>query len=377
MSPGADPTHEPAVRAFCSYAHKDNDSFSRTVEYLVEDFRSLHEAETGRILDIFFDRNSIGWGQDLRGAISDSVENATFFIPVITARYFQSSWCRDELLSFYGKCRALGVTELILPLVIAGKSQISEDSEDELVRIIARVRYIDWTNIWQHGRGSAAWNLGITELVQRLAERQEPIETRLAARALGGPSVDSPGQNSERVVTAPDSSSLAEQLERFGADGEPVLDAVAAVVGDLRKLLGDLRYDFDRIEIVDQYAVRSALDKLGGKFAARGHDLERSARAALRQLVEFDATVRGVIRATSLLGSPEQLSRLRTQVDGLRDSALRLGQLIRDVNSVADVLRQYGDASIGLRVALSPARAGLQSIRDIAHILDGWASLEF
>src|SRR6185437_764321 len=86
---------EPSVRAFCSYVHRDNENFGTAVERLVEDIRALHEAETGRTLQIFFDRTDIGWGQDFRNAISDSVENATFFIPFITARYFQSEYCRD------------------------------------------------------------------------------------------------------------------------------------------------------------------------------------------------------------------------------------------------------------------------------------------
>jgi uncharacterized protein len=69
---------EPSARAFCSYVRKDNENFGTAVEYLVEDIKALHEAETGRTLQIFLDRTDIGWGQDFRDAISDSVENATF-----------------------------------------------------------------------------------------------------------------------------------------------------------------------------------------------------------------------------------------------------------------------------------------------------------
>src|SRR5215475_12717819 len=48
-----DAVNEPLVRAFCSYVHKDNESFGLAIEHLVEDIRSFHEAETGRSLRIF------------------------------------------------------------------------------------------------------------------------------------------------------------------------------------------------------------------------------------------------------------------------------------------------------------------------------------
>lgn len=360
------------MRAFCSYTHEDNITFSRAIEYLVEDLRSLHEAETGRTLEIFLDRTSIGWGGDIRSAVSDSVENATFFVPVITARYFQSSWCRDELLSFYGKCQALGVTELILPVVLAGKSKINEDSEDEVIRIVARVRYIDWTSTWVEGRGSAAWNVGVRELVRRLVELQGSVEPRLIARAQS--TINPPTPNDSREAGGGNPTSFAEQLERLRTNGT-ALEATRVVV-DFQIFLEDLRRAFDVLEIGDEYAVMHALDRLGLEFAARGHDLERDARAAVEQMVEFDATLRGTIRGARRLASREQLTRLKAQLDSLRTTALELGQLIRDVNSMSDLLRRFGDTSVGLRVSLSPARAGLQSVRDIARILDGWVSLE-
>ena len=367
----------PSVKAFCSYVHKDNESFSHTVESLVQDFRSLHEAETGRDLEIFFDREDIGWGQDLRNAVSQSVENATFLLPIITARYFQSPWCRDELLSFHGKCQALGVTELILPVVLAAKSQIVEESEDEVVRIIAQIRYIDWTEVWQHGRGSAAWNIGLTELVRRLVALREPLEARLAARALQfsfPESMISEVDNARGSNTA--SLRVSEWLERLNSTNTSVLDSAVGVVADFKKFLDDLAAGFSQIEITDQAAMISALDRLAAKFSARGHHLQRTSRFALERMVEFDEELRGIIRATGPLGGSEQNKRLAVEADSLRTSAVSLSERIREVNSASVVLRQYGDVSVGLRVALSPARAGLQSLLDMGRIVDGWVSLE-
>src|ERR1039457_536932 len=369
-----DPVHEPAVRAFCSYVHKDNQSIADAIQHIIEDVRLLHEAETGRAIQIFIDRTDIGWGQDLRSAISDSVENATFFIPMVTARYFQSESSRDELLSFYGKCRTLGVTELILPIVLAGRSQVSEDSDDEVIRIIARVRYLDWTEIWQSGRGSAAWNIGITRLVQRLVDLQERVEGYLAHSLLNPVTENSQEpENEARAFTEP---WVMGHLDRIGVDGRSVLEEVAQVVSELRSLLSDLGSEFDRVGISDHQSIRRALDRIGARYATRGHDVVKHARNTLDELIEYDAKVRSLIRASRSLNAGDQVSPLLKQVNEMRDSALRLGDSIREVDVMSEVLRRYGDVSVGLRVALSPTRAGLQTIRDIAHILDGWVSIE-
>jgi TIR domain-containing protein len=368
------PTHEPAARAFCSYVHKDNQSLSGAIQHIIEDIRLFHEAETGRPIQIFFDRTDIGWGQDLRTAISDSVENATFFIPMITARYFQSESSRDELLSFYGKCRTLGVTELILPIILAGRSQISEDSEDEVVRIVAQIRFEDWTEIWQSGRGSPAWNIGITRLVQRLVALQERVEGHLANTLIS--SLPENAENPEDTTQAVAEPWAACQADRVQIGGRSVLDEVDKVVSDMRTLFADLGNEFDRIKISDYHEMRLVLDRIGARYATRGHDVGRRARAALDDLIEYDAQVRSIIRSSRSLTSRDQTAPLSKQVSAMRESALRLGDSIRVVDEMSEVLRRYSDMSVGLRVALSPIRAGLQTIRDIAHILDGWVSLE-
>ena len=295
-----------------------------------------------------------------------------FFIPMITARYFQSERSRDEILSFYGKCRTLGVTELILPIVLAGRSQIRDDSDDEVIRIIARVRYMDWTEIWQSGRGSPAWNIGVTRLVQRLVSLQERVEGHLA-HALIDPEVTQESEDEAQKSIEP---WAVGHIDRAEVDGRFVLDEVNQVIDELRALLADLGSEFDRVGMSDPQGIRGALDRIGARYAARGHDVVKQARTALDDLIEYDAKVRALIRASRAVAAKGQPAPLSKQVGEMRESALRLGDSIRVVDAMSEVLRRYSDVSVGLRVALSPARAGLQTVRDIAHILDGWVSLE-
>jgi hypothetical protein len=372
------PDGEPIVRAFCSYVHKDNENFGSVVEHLVEDLRALHEAETGRTLQIFFDRTDIGWGQDLRSAISDSVENATFFIPMITARYFQSSFCRDELLSFYGKCRSLGVTELILPIMLAGASQVRDDSEDELVRIVARIHYVDWSNIWPAGRGSPAWNIGVGQLVRRLVELEERVEAHLVRMAAD--SAKQADDGSGDALSENGSAALGESTE-ISEEGREVLDEVRSISEKLAVILTEFSMEFEkrtgRLEEVDGSQVRSTLDRIGVAYAARGHMVAQEARSVLDDLVEYDARVRAVVRARRQFADAEGQVLADKQVAGLREAALSLGETIRRVDAMASGLNRYGDMSVGLRVALSPIRAAVRALRDMARIVDGWLAIEY
>ena len=376
MGKATDPRDPPPVRAFCSYAHADNDEFSNTVQVLVADLCSLHEAETGRPLDIFFDREKIGWGEDLRSSISNAVENATFFIPVITARYFRSSWCRDEFLSFYSKCRAIGVDELILPIILAGRTEITEDSPDEIIRMVSSVRYIDWSGTWQHGHGSPPWNLGITELVRRLNERREPVESRLVKAAIQRSEDDSALKSQGDEGEKSGEVELSDRLTEIAAAGQPVLQFVEDVVTDLDTFLGELQQEFDDVEVSDFYTMRGKYDRLTAIFSQRGHLIERNAREAVEQAIEFDALLRGITRYSHITKHHQQAERVAPQLEHLRNRAIKLSGMVRDLNAKSQVLRRLEDASLLLQRSLSPVRAALQSSRDIGHILDGWVSIE-
>jgi hypothetical protein len=370
-------TSEPVVSAFCSYVHLDNEVFGRVVERLVTDVCLLYEAETGRTLDFFRDRTSIGWGENLRDAVGDSVENASFFVPIITARYFRSDWCRNEILSFYGKSNSLGVTELILPIILAGKSMIKEDSPDEVVRIVARVNYVDWSEVWQSERGSEQWSLAVTDLTQRLVELHSTVEERLLTRALRGPAATWDGSSLTKP-SSPRSKRTAgeDHVEIIRATATEAFTTIDALVQALTSFITDLQDQLAAAVVADPVRSRLALDQLGAELLSRGHDLDSRARQILETLVEMDADLRTMVRTVRALGSAEVARQLNSLMDDLRRPAQKLSLQIRQVNALSVALNRFGDNSIGLRAALSPVRAALQSIRDMAHILDGWISME-
>jgi hypothetical protein len=57
--------------------------------------------KTASTLEVFLDRDSIRWGEEWRERIDSAVAGTTFFIPIVTPRYFLRKECRRELLSFW------------------------------------------------------------------------------------------------------------------------------------------------------------------------------------------------------------------------------------------------------------------------------------
>src|SRR5689334_16818015 len=105
------------IRAFLSYARADDEAFGM-VDPLVSKLKALVKVKTGRSLDVFVDRDSIGWGENWRDRLAESVESATVFLPLLTATYLEREACREEFLAFHAKAKVLGVTELLLPVLV-------------------------------------------------------------------------------------------------------------------------------------------------------------------------------------------------------------------------------------------------------------------
>lgn len=81
--------------AFLSYAHADDqqDQITTLRKHLAE----AVSATTGTTFHIFQDRNDINWGQQWQERIYGTLDAVTFLIPILTPRFFQSQYCRDEV----------------------------------------------------------------------------------------------------------------------------------------------------------------------------------------------------------------------------------------------------------------------------------------
>jgi hypothetical protein len=155
---------------FWSYAHGDNELDDGAILKLADLLAQEYDLLSGAPLNLFVDRNDLAWGDEWKVRVDQALTRTTFFIPVITPRYFTRPECRRELLEYSAKARALGANELILPILYVKPPGFSPDSADEAVSLVARMQYEDWTNTRLDEPTSRKYRASVNALANRLIE---------------------------------------------------------------------------------------------------------------------------------------------------------------------------------------------------------------
>src|SRR5829696_1203460 len=113
--------------AFMSYAHRDNwdGRLTRLRERLSREVSILR----GEDFEIFQDSDDILVGENWRERIETSLDEAMFFIAIVTPSFFSSPYCRAELERFMTRERRLGRNDLILPVYYVEAPLLEEEQE--------------------------------------------------------------------------------------------------------------------------------------------------------------------------------------------------------------------------------------------------------
>ncbi|MEU0561944.1 toll/interleukin-1 receptor domain-containing protein [Dactylosporangium sp. NPDC006015] len=363
-APGTD---APSTRIFCSYRRADDaDLFNGVVRNLVRDLRSYYKADTGQTLEIFLDRDELRWGDDFESAISQAVQDAAFFMPIITANYFESEWCRKEFYGFYSKAQSLGVAELILPVVLAGSHLISSSGSDSIARIIATIQHFDWSDPWQQGADSAAWRTAITRMVQRIRELQDSAEARLTANLLSDSTADSADPTDHQAGGRPAEGARDRETGQ-------VLSEVVVSFADVSKLASDavalLAAMDEGLRQIPSDSANSRLERarFSADFGPKAVALDRRAADAVGQALDIDVRLRRMYSEASANGRSWGSEDLKREI---RQGSQAVGSAMDDlvpVSSAANRLR-----GPGLKTVSIPISRLIQSLRDLSLLIDRW-----
>jgi hypothetical protein len=158
------------VAGFWSYAHEDNKLDGGAILQLAHLIAEEYSLISGDQLELFVDHDSIAWGEEWRNRIDSALAQTTFFIPIITPRYFRRPECRRELLEFAAKAEGLGVIELLLPILYVEPQDFSAESPDEAVALTARTQYQDWRTARLVEFSSREYRASVNALARRLLE---------------------------------------------------------------------------------------------------------------------------------------------------------------------------------------------------------------
>src|SRR5215470_15790647 len=109
----------PELVGFFSYSRDDDEAFGGTLSVLRDAIQRELGAQLGRskkTLRLFQDKEAIAPGKLWEAEIKAAVEQAVFFIPIVTPRAVNSEYCRFEFEAFLARESALGRTDLVFPL---------------------------------------------------------------------------------------------------------------------------------------------------------------------------------------------------------------------------------------------------------------------
>ncbi|MDA3648543.1 toll/interleukin-1 receptor domain-containing protein [Saccharopolyspora indica] len=359
-----------SAKGFLSYVHADDAAESGRIAQLARDVVAQYEMITGEQIDLFLDRDEISWGEDWRSKIDDTLSDVAFFIPVLTRRYFRSQECRRELDFFIKKARALGLTELVLPILYTDFPELREDPPtDELIARTSAFQRVDWTDLRFAATTSPEYRKAVAQLAQRLAE------AATAAEAVDDSS-DAEGVR-EAIPSAPDdeagfADAVSEAEEVMPAWTETVRRITAEIlrIEKLATTAGEQLQASDargqgpvaRNSIFNQFAqgLKSPAERiarLSNEFAAQLHAMDLGMQAVL-------ARMPGELRQNS--SSAEDFVELvRQMASGSAEGLEALEQLVSTIEPVERESRN-------LRPAFRELRKGLTLMVDGDEVIQNW-----
>jgi hypothetical protein len=219
-----------AAAAFWSYTHKDNEGEGGRIVQLARDLQAQYGVLTGGELTLFLDEDKIEWGDDLRDRIDKAIAETTFFIPIITARYFQSDECRKELIAFSQRATIKKASSLLLPIYYTDVPELSaqDGPTNSTMRLVKEHKWEDWRSLCLEDISSAEYRKGVRHLAERLVGVVRDLTGEQGSPAIAQSETSTSSTASAQVADAEDEEpGLVELL----AEGEEAMPEWTKIIG--------------------------------------------------------------------------------------------------------------------------------------------------
>lgn len=304
---------EPVHDAFLSYAHADNERSYGRVLQLAEAIKNEYALASGDELELFVDRKSLRWGELWREQIDSAIGVAPLFVAIITPMFLKSPECRRELIEFTSMAKSRGMDRLFLPILYIDVRELSEESDDEVIALIARTQFLDWRQLRNKKLDSEDYLHAVHELATDLIARRN--ETSAITRTSESRSPEESTEELETTVTAIDAK-LQDWME--SVDFDKIAGAQWTAALDVR--LARLR------RLRDSRAAQSAqlatLIQLGNELLPIAGDRVTKAQNYGRLTIELDPLVAKALRLVRL--HPDKAALLNSLRDGINEAYLNI-----------------------------------------------------
>jgi hypothetical protein len=173
----------PEIVGFFSYSREDDEE--GTLSALRDAIQRELSAQLGRSktnFRLWQDQKAIAPGKLWEEEIKTAVEQAVFFIPIVTPRAVNSHYCKFEFEAFLARERALGRTDLVFPLHYIRIPALENEAqwrEDPVLSIIGTRQYVDWRGLRNRDIREPILREAIERFCEKIAEAlREPWVSR-------------------------------------------------------------------------------------------------------------------------------------------------------------------------------------------------------
>jgi hypothetical protein len=371
-------------KGFWSYVHKDNEDTHGAIRRIAQHVEAEYEVLTGGDeLDLFLDNMRLKWGDKWKDAIRAAIESSTFFIPIVTPRYFKSDECRNELLGFAEEARALDREALIMPLYFVEVPELEAgNSADPMIQLIADSQMKDWRTLRLLDETTQPYRLALNELGTRLQELSRKPEGTNTAQENHTPAEraaeERPPAETSRTSSEPEQQDRPRGSLELLAEGEDALPRIGATLTAIPpeiEQVGDLATAAAReVETSDAkgggFKGRLVVaNRLAKRLEERADNLEKLTSDYAADLIIFDPAIREMIRMAASNEDPVDANQFYESVEGMIEGSEKAAE---GIGSMIDSMDAPAKLSRELEVPLNRLRVALQSLIDSNERMADW-----
>jgi hypothetical protein len=122
----------PEVVGFFSYSREDDEAFRRPLSALrggIYHELSAQLARSKMNFRLWQDHAAIAPGKLWESEIKAAIDQAIFFIPIVTPRAVKSKWCKFEIEAFLAREKELGRNDLVFPILYISVSELENEAK--------------------------------------------------------------------------------------------------------------------------------------------------------------------------------------------------------------------------------------------------------
>ena len=131
-------------KGFWSYARGDDKHLDSQLTQLRSRVAGEISHLLGREVDMFQDIYDIRTGDDWAEKLRAEVTGASFLVPILTPRYFERDWCREEVMTFIQLAKDAKQKPMIFPIYFTRDRPTERGDLCDVRKAVARYNYFDY-----------------------------------------------------------------------------------------------------------------------------------------------------------------------------------------------------------------------------------------